>query len=288
MSTLFQKTQDFKVWRQGVKDQSIGFVPTMGNLHPGHLGLVEQSLKDNDITIVSIFVNPKQFGPNEDFERYPRTLAADIHALEQFKDDNKDLIIYAPESAADFYHNQFNSIISVKSFQDQLCGAKRPGHFDGVTTVVYKLFATTKPTRAYFGQKDYQQSLIIQKMVLDLEIPVDIILMPISREEDGLARSSRNQYLGPKERTTALKLSYAIKDLEKKVKKAKKDDIFHAVPAWIQEIKKNDSHFEYLEILDAEDLEAIRPQTKTVLIAGAYQLGATRLIDNILVPLNYA
>lgn len=262
--------------------ETVGVVPTMGNLHKGHLSLLKRSLNENSVSIITIFVNPKQFGPTEDFNSYPRTLEEDVQkikTLQEEVDAKKMVIIFAPNKAEDVFPKDFDTTISIGSkFQNILCGLSRPGHFDGVTTVVYRLFAITNPTQAYFGQKDYQQFRIIQKMCKDLSLQVKLNMLPISREESGLALSSRNRNLSSEEVKEATLLNKTLKSLKAEVANLDK----------CLEIKKaalEDKRFEYLEILDSETLEAPKDSTKTVLFSGAFKIGQTRLIDNYLVNL---
>lgn len=286
MIKLFNKVNEFCNYRKDLSDKSIGLVPTMGNLHSGHLSLIEESARENDITIVTIFVNPKQFGPNEDFDKYPRTLEQDIQNIESLS-IKKDILVLAPQSAMEIYPENFNTTISVSGLTSGLCGASRPGHFDGVTTVVYRLFNITTPTTAYFGQKDYQQQLIIKKMVKDLSLPVHIKTMPIVREDSGLAKSSRNQYLSDEQRTQALELSSTINRisdiLAKKTYLDATIDLNHVL-----EEKIRDQRWQYLEVLDSENLQEITPQTNSAVILGALMVGETRLIDNQVTKIQYA
>jgi len=289
MIKVIKKLSEFESYRKNIEHNSIGLVPTMGNLHEGHISLVENSLEENQVTIVTIFVNPKQFGPNEDFDKYPRTLEEDIKKLEAATDNqsNKELVLFAPKSANDIYPDGFSTTISLGSFTDKLCGKSRPGHFDGVTTVVYRLFAISRASNAYFGQKDYQQFLTIKKMVDDLSYPIRLNMVEIKREESGLALSSRNQYLSTEQKELALHLNKTLRRIEKEL----------IVNTWIEacsEINKiqesiiNDDSWEYLEILDANNLNNVDQSTSRVVLLGAYHLGSTRLIDNLLVDINYA
>ncbi|GAE89106.1 pantoate-beta-alanine ligase [Acetivibrio straminisolvens JCM 21531] len=194
--------------------RTIGFVPTMGYLHEGHLSLVNMSLQNNDYTIMSIFVNPTQFGPNEDFDRYPRDMERDLKLAESAGVD----VVFAP-SVKEMYPDGYNTYVNVEGITEVLCGKSRPGHFRGVTTIVAKLFNIVEPHRAYFGQKDAQQVAVIKKMVRDLNMNIEIITCPIVREEDGLAMSSRNVYLSPEERKSALILSKSLMESEELIKK---------------------------------------------------------------------
>lgn len=276
MSTLLKTVSELEAFRQGISTkQSVGLVPTMGNLHQGHASLIKRSIAENDLTIVTIFVNPKQFGPGEDFESYPRTLAADQELIDSL---GGNVALFAPASPNEIYPEGFSTLISVNGPLTQvLCGVGRPGHFEGVTTVVYQLFALTKPRRAYFGQKDYQQLQVIKRMTKDLRLGVEIIPMPIARTAQGLALSSRNQYLSESEQTQALELSSALKAL----KSTWLEKGAEAAINLRQEIFKSQNSWDYLEILDGEDLTPPKKSSKIILFAGARFFGRARLIDNL-------
>lgn len=277
---LFTKKSDYhSFYDQNLSDSKVGLVPTMGNLHRGHLNLVEQSLKENDYTLVTIFVNPKQFGPSEDFEKYPRTLEQDLTQLKKLaKSDN--LLVFSPESIQEIYPTGFSTEIEVNGLSNCLCGRHRPGHFKGVTTVVYQLFKLAKATRAYFGQKDYQQFKIIEKMVNDLQIPINLTMVAIAREKSGLALSSRNQYMSAEEKLEASLINKTLHQLAQTYSKDPKLAL-----TMRQEFLFQDNRWQYLEILDVESLEPPHLQTKEVVVAGAFFMGDTRLIDNIIVRL---
>ncbi|EQC52385.1 pantoate--beta-alanine ligase [Bacteriovorax sp. DB6_IX] len=279
---------DLMQWHQD-NALEIGLVPTMGNLHAGHISLVKASLAQNPVTIVTIFVNPKQFGPNEDFDSYPRTLEADCELLKEAlaEFENKQLIVYSPKSNDEIYPKGFQTAISVGSMTEKLCGADRPGHFDGVTTVVYRLFKISRANRAYFGQKDFQQVQVIRRMIKDLDLEIDLEMLPISRDNDGLARSSRNQYLSEDERAQALTLPRTL-DLMTKILSENSWLNSGVELNKIIETTLVDSRWKYLEILDANLLEEVNENTSEVVIAGAFKVGKTRLIDNRLVKINYA
>ena len=282
MIKLFTNRKDFDYFRNALTTESIGLVPTMGNLHKGHISLLEKAIEENDVAIVTIYVNPKQFGPNEDFDKYPRTLDDDIakiSAVALLLDKKKEIVVYAPNSDEGIYPEGFSTNISMGPMTQKLEGAVRPTHFDGVTTVVYRLFAITKAHQAYFGQKDVQQCLIIKKMVHDLEIPIKINIMPIIRNSEGLALSSRNQYLSESERTEALVLPHTLQKVEKLIR-TKQD-----YKTFAQEAKANDKKWDYLEILDSQNLEAPTDKTREVVIVAAYRMNSARLLDNILVSL---
>ncbi|KAF2956602.1 pantoate--beta-alanine ligase [Marinitoga sp. 38H-ov] len=257
--------------------KTIGFVPTMGYLHKGHLSLVEQARKDNDIVVVSIFVNPTQFGPNEDFDRYPRDLNRDLELLKPYNVD----YIFNPE-VEEIYAKNYSTYVEETKLTKVLCGKSRPGHFKGVTTIVNKLFNIVRPTKAYFGQKDAQQFRVLRKMVDDLNMDVEMIEMPIIREEDGLAMSSRNIYLNSEERKQALALSKSLKKAkelyengERDTKKIKEEmkRVFDKNPL----VK-----IDYIEIVDEYNLENVDIIEKKVLVAVAAFVGKARLIDNII------
>ncbi|WP_029521219.1 pantoate--beta-alanine ligase [Persephonella sp. IF05-L8] len=257
--------------------KSIGFVPTMGYLHEGHISLMRCSKKDNDITVVSIFVNPIQFGVNEDLDRYPRDLERD---LEICKKEGVDYVFHP--SVEEMYPEDFSTYVIVEGLTEGLCGAYRPGHFKGVTTVVNKLFNIVQPDRAYFGEKDYQQLKVIQKMVKDLNMNVQVIGCPIVREPDGLAMSSRNKYLSPEERKAALSLSKALfkakemfKSGETDINKIRKE--MEKIILSHPEVKE----IQYIEFIDAETLKPKERLEKGSIIALAVFVGNTRLIDNI-------
>lgn len=280
MIKLFNNRKDFDYFRNSLTTQTIGLVPTMGNLHKGHISLLEKAISENDVAIVTIYVNPKQFGPNEDFDKYPRTLdddVAKISAVALLLDKKKEIVVYAPNSDEGIYPEGFTSNISVGAMTQKFEGAVRPTHFDGVTTVVYRLFAITRAHQAYFGQKDVQQCLIIKKMVHDLEIPIKINIMPIIRNAEGLALSSRNQYLSDAERTEALELPKTLQIIEKLIK-TKQD-----YKSFVSEKIAKDKRWDYLEVLDASNLENPSDKTKELVIVAAYRMNSARLLDNILV-----
>ena len=272
MIRLVDNIGSLKSWRSPLQNKSIGFVPTMGNLHQGHLSLVKKSLQENQQTIVSIFVNPLQFDANEDFDRYPRTLEKDLESLKSLS-SAQSLSVFAPHQ---FYSPNFATVVKVKNpLTEKLCGRSRPHHFSGVTTVVYLLFSLIRPSRAYFGQKDYQQFKVIEKMTTDLNLPVQLEMLPTVRDANGLALSSRNQYLSPPEYDKALILNKSLKLIASSL--ATGDD-------WRTLATRHP--WDYLEVLDAANLEAISPHTKQIFIAGALKIGNIRLIDNIIVNNN--
>ncbi|WP_456383686.1 pantoate--beta-alanine ligase [Persephonella sp.] len=257
--------------------KSIGFVPTMGYLHEGHVSLIRCSRKDNDITVVSIFVNPIQFGKNEDLDRYPRDLDRDIEIC---KREGVDYLFYP--DVRQMYPEGYSTYVVVEGLTEGLCGAFRPGHFKGVTTVVMKLFNIVQPDRAYFGKKDYQQYVVIKKMVEDLNMDVQIIGCPIIREEDGLAMSSRNKYLSPEERESALSLSRALFTAKEIFEKGETDP--EKIKQKMRQIIQSYPHvrdIQYIEIVDPKTLQPKKRVEKGDVIALAVYVGDTRLIDNI-------
>lgn len=259
--------------------KTIGLVPTMGYLHEGHLALVEQARQQCDVVVVSIFVNPMQFGVGEDFETYPRDLSRDVAMLEDLGAD----ALFAP-SIAEMYPLGYNTFVEVGGdITARLCGASRPGHFKGVATVVSKLFNICVPDQAYFGQKDAQQVMVLEKMVRELNIPLEIVRVPIVREEDGLAKSSRNVYLDTEQRRQALVLSKALQEAERMIIQGERDvarlkGIMRAVIA-----ASPQAVIDYVEIYDATDLGDVEQVDRKVLMALAVKFGSTRLIDNLLV-----
>lgn len=259
-----------------IRGQTIGFVPTMGYLHRGHLSLVEQSKKENDVTVVSIFVNPTQFGPGEDFDRYPRDPETDERLLRELEVD----VVFYP-AVKEIYPEGYATYVEVEKWGNVLCGKSRPTHFRGVTTVVLKLLNIVSPTCAYFGRKDAQQAIIIKKMVKDLNLDVTIHTLPIVRDPDGLALSSRNAYLSAEERKAALSLSRALKKAKTKIDHGLRDAT--AIKELIQkEINKYPLvTIDYIEVVSLDALEKIKTITKdNTLAAGAIWVGKTRLIDN--------
>ena len=276
---LIRKIKDMKeiVKRLKKEGKTVGFVPTMGYLHEGHISLIRCSKKDNDITVVSIFVNPIQFGKNEDLDRYPRDLERDIEIC---KKEGVDYVFHP--SVGEMYPEGFSTYVQVEGITERLCGAFRPVHFRGVTTVVTKLFNIVQPDRAYFGEKDYQQLKVIQRMVKDLNMDVEVIGCPIIREEDGLALSSRNKYLTSEERKSALSISKALFKAKQMFENGEKDPV-----KIVDEMKKIISsqplvkEIQYIEIVDPETLTPKKRLEKGDVIAVAVFVGNTRLIDNI-------
>jgi pantoate--beta-alanine ligase len=255
----------------------VGLVPTMGALHEGHLSLVRAAREQCDSVIVSIFVNPLQFGPNEDLGKYPRTFERDCKLLEREKVD----IVFAP-SVDDMYPKNAVTYVMVEGMSEKLCGRSRPGHFRGVTTVVAKLFHIVEPELAFFGQKDAAQCAIIRRMVRDLNFPVEVVVCPIVRESDGLAMSSRNAYLSPQERKSALVLQRALGEVKKGFDQGERG-ASKLVGAGEQVLSQEPgARLDYLEIVDPDTLDSIEAIQETGLAAVAASVGNTRLIDNIL------
>lgn len=273
IKTIGELKDTLKPYRK--EGKSIGLVPTMGFLHKGHASLIKKAVEDNDIVVVSDFVNPIQFGPNEDLESYPRDINADSKLCEEIGAD----FIFNPEPS-EMYHDK-KAFVDIEGLSDNLCGAKRPGHFRGVCTVCTKLFNIVGPDRAYFGQKDAQQLSIIKKLVLDLNIPVEIIPVPIVREDDGLAMSSRNTYLSKEERNAALCLSKAIFTGEKM---AKDGASLEKVLEKMTEIIKTEklAKIDYISAVDLETIENVENFNQDTLVAIAVYIGKTRLIDNFI------
>lgn len=268
--------------RLRAEGKTIGLVPTMGYLHEGHLSLVRQSCADNDVTVVSIFVNPTQFGPDEDYEEYPRDPERDHQLLEEIGVE----LVFEP-TPEEMYAPNASTVVEVKgNLTRVLCGASRPTHFRGVTTVVAKLFNLVKPHRAYFGQKDAQQLIVIKRMVRDLNFDIEIVPMPIVREKDGLAMSSRNRYLSSEEREVALVLYRSLSLARKLIDEGERDadSVISQMRGLIEAVRSPRrgplAKIDYVEIVDAHNLEKLTKIKGDVLIALAVFIGNTRLIDN--------
>lgn len=273
-TTIEEVRKETGKWRQAGK--KIGFVPTMGALHEGHESLMKRSCSDNEITIVSIFVNPAQFGPGEDFESYPRNLD---HDLEVCKKHDIDLI-FAP-TVSELYPENYATFIEIGSVASVLEGASRPGHFRGVATIVTKLFNIVTPNKAYFGQKDAQQVAVIRTLVRDLNIPVSIVPCPIIREKDGLAKSSRNRYLSETERKQATILSQTLKIGRDLLRSGETDSSIVLQKMEMNFQNQTGVRLEYIKIADAEQLKEIAQIDRPAFILIAAYAGATRLIDNL-------
>jgi pantoate--beta-alanine ligase len=260
------------------KGRSIGFVPTMGALHAGHLSLVRRARRENDIAVVSIFVNPAQFGPGEDLKKYPRDLKKDAALCRK---EGVDIIFYPRPK--DMYPQGYKTYVHVEHLSRQLCGRFRPGHFRGVATVVKKLFNIIQPDVAYFGQKDAQQARIIQKMVEDLNVPLKVMVMPTVREKTGLALSSRNKYLTAHEKQDAAVLYQALELARRLIRQGSRDyqDIIKKMRGLIG--KKKNIRVQYISIVNLEDLLPVKSSAGKILIALAAHIGKTRLIDNIII-----
>ena len=264
-----------KEWKK--KGLTVGFVPTMGYLHEGHESLIKKAVEENDRVVVSIFVNPIQFGPKEDLESYPRNLERDTELCLNAGAD----LIFNPDKE-EMYFSDFCTIVNMNGLTENLCGKSRPIHFAGVCTVVSKLFNIVAPDRAYFGQKDAQQLAVIKRMVRDLSIDVEIVGCPIIREEDGLAKSSRNTYLSKEERIAATVLNKSLKLAKEALEKGEKssDNIINLIKNTI-DIEKL-AKVDYIQVVDALSMEDIQEINSSILVAIAIYIGKTRLIDNFI------
>lgn len=262
-----------KEWK--AKGLKVGFVPTMGYLHEGHESLIKKASEENDRVVVSIFVNPIQFGPKEDLSTYPRDLDRDSKVCKSAGAD----IIFHPENE-EMYFNDFSTFVDMNGLTDGLCGKSRPTHFRGVCTVVTKLFNIVAPDRAYFGEKDAQQLAVIKRMVRDLNIDVEIIGCPIVREKDGLAKSSRNTYLSVEERNAATILNKSLTVAKEKIKAGERNSA--AIIKLIEETINSEklAKIDYIEVVDSLSMEKVERIEKAVLVAIAVFIGKTRLIDN--------
>jgi pantoate--beta-alanine ligase len=258
--------------------KTVGLVPTMGALHIGHRRLIEQSVAENQFTVLSVFVNPTQFGPAEDFDRYPRQLDADLEVARAAGAD----LLFAPQPA-EMYAQDHSTWVDEEKLSEGLCGARRPGHFRGVATVCTKLFNIVRPDRAYFGQKDYQQLKLVERMVRDLDLPLEVRPVETVRDTAGLAVSSRNKYLPAEGRQAALAIRRALKQAAALVEGGQRSPrtVTEAVRSEI--VRDGKLRVEYIEIVDAETLEPIAPLAGHVVIAVAVYCDHTRLIDNIIV-----
>ncbi|WHY70227.1 pantoate--beta-alanine ligase [Fictibacillus enclensis] len=276
---IIKSIQEMSAYSQAqlAAGKSIGFVPTMGYLHEGHGALMDRARKENDCVVISIFVNPLQFGPNEDFERYPRDFARD----ENVAINNAVDVVFYPE-VHEMYPNNPSVVLHVKRRVQALCGKTREGHFDGVATVLSKLFHLVSPTRAYFGMKDAQQVAVVEGLITDLNYPMELVACPTVREEDGLAKSSRNVYLSPQERREApvlfrsLKLAAELLEKEKNITLVKEKMVEYVET-------ETSGNVDYFEILSYPELEEVPYSTQTMIIALAVQFENARLIDNLLI-----
>lgn len=265
-----------KLWRK--EGLTVGLVPTMGFLHEGHQSLIEKSVSQNDRTVVSVFVNPIQFGPNEDLEAYPRDLEHDKALVEKAGGN----LIFNPEPS-EMYPDHFTSFIDTTETTELLCGAVRPVHFRGVCTVVGKLFNIVCPDRAYFGQKDAQQLATVKRFVRDLDFGLEVVPCPIIREDDGLAKSSRNTYLNPEERQAALILSKSL-NLGKKAIEEGETDAQKVISIIRQNLETEPlARVDYVEVVDFENIQRVSTIQGETLVAIAVYVGKTRLIDNFIV-----
>lgn len=272
--TIQEVRQQVKTWHK--EGLTVGFVPTMGFLHEGHGSLIEKAHSENDKVVVSIFVNPIQFGPTEDLEKYPRDMDRDSKIVETCGGD----IIFNP-SPAEMYASDFSTFVDVDGLTEGLCGAKRPGHFQGVCTVVTKLFNIVPADRAYFGEKDAQQLAVIRRMVRDMNMDIEIVPCPIIREEDGLAKSSRNSYLNEEERKASTILNKSLLTAKEIISEGELKAKF--VKASIEGILESEplARIDYIEIVDSLTLKPVDKLHGAVLIALAAFIGKTRLIDNM-------
>lgn len=272
---IVDRIADMRKLRQELTEP-VGFVPTMGYLHEGHLSLVRRARAENPSLVVSIFVNPTQFGPQEDFHSYPRDSKRDLALLEKEGAD----VVFVP-SASEMYPPQFNSWVEVGKVTERLEGAARPGHFKGVTTICAKLFNIIQPTRAYFGQKDAQQAVVIRKMVTELNMNLEVVTLPTVREPSGLAMSSRNNYLNTRERQAALVLYQALTLAQKLWSQGEKDAdrLRQEMIGLIQ--KQPLANIDYVSIANTETLDELDTVRPPALVSLAVKIGRTRLIDNV-------
>ncbi len=275
MPRIMQETSKRHIF----KGKTIGFVPTMGALHEGHLSLIKRAESENDIVVVSIFVNPLQFGPGEDFHKYPRDLEKDMEKLRSSDVD----ILFVPDDK-NLYPEGFAIHITIEGLGERLCGAFRPGHFTGAATVVCKLFNIVKPTRAYFGQKDFQQTVVINRLAEDLNMDIEVVTCPTARESDGLAISSRNAYLHAGERAAATVLYKALSHSAEMIKSGAYglEEVKNTLAAMLK-AEPLVSDIQYAGIYEPETLVELKEFKKRNLVAAAIKIGATRLIDNVLV-----
>ncbi|MUG44652.1 pantoate--beta-alanine ligase [Paenibacillus woosongensis] len=280
------RAERFAAAKEG-RELQVGFVPTMGYLHEGHASLLRSARMDNDLVVLSIFVNPLQFGPNEDFDRYPRDRDKDMALAKREGVD----IVFLP-SVDEMYPQPTKTTVHVAELTDHLCGAARPGHFDGVTTVVSKLLNIVAPDRAYFGQKDAQQVAVITQMVQDLNMDVEIVPCPIVREDDGLALSSRNVYLSPEQRQAALVISRSLRLAEQMAREKESATAEDIVLELVRSIEAEPAAvIDYADIRRFPSLESVpnsmrvKDEDGKLLIAAAVKFGATRLIDNVILTM---
>lgn len=275
VKTIAEIRGNVKTWR--AEGLSVGFVPTMGYLHEGHQSLIQKAAEENDRVVVSIFVNPMQFGDKRDLETYPRDLKKDSAVCEAAGAD----LIFHPETE-EMYGKNFSTYVDMDELTDVLCGRSRPGHFRGVCTVVMKLFNIVKPDRAYFGQKDAQQVVVIKRMIRDLNMDIEIVACETVREADGLAKSSRNVHLNPEERKVAVVLHQALRAAEKKLAAGVTNplDIQRSIREKIS--AEASVKLDYAEVVDLETLKPVNRIEAPALVAAAVYIGKTRLIDNFI------
>jgi pantoate--beta-alanine ligase len=274
---VLHSAEELRFALEAYRAKSIGFVPTMGALHEGHASLIRRSAEENPCTVLSIFVNPTQFGPTEDFSRYPRTLEEDCRLAES----EGAAFVFAPD-LAEIYPPGWSTFIEVEKVAAPLCGKFRPGHFRGVATVVHRLFSLVAPSVAYFGQKDLQQCLVIQRMVRDLGLPVRIEICPTVRESDGLALSSRNRYLSPEERAKATVIYRALQAAEQSFRDGERSVAALMAEAGRELGKVPEFELQYAEIRSLPDLgEIARVEGQSAFVVAGF-LGKTRLIDNVI------
>ena len=275
VTTIKEVRENVKQWKK--EGQTVGFVPTMGYLHEGHGSLITKARENNDKVVVSIFVNPMQFGPTEDLDSYPRDLEKDSKYCESLGVD----LIFHPEPS-EMYHDDFSSYVDMSVLTEELCGLSRPVHFRGVCTVVNKLFNIVQPDRAYFGEKDAQQLAIIKHMVQDLNMDIEVVGCPIIREEDGLAKSSRNTYLSADERSAALVISRSLAEGRKMLESGEKDlkKVSDTIISLIE--KEPMAKIDYVKTVDADTIIPKEKASGRTLVAAAVYIGKTRLIDNFI------
>ncbi|MCX7918432.1 MAG: pantoate--beta-alanine ligase [bacterium] len=277
---IIKNIGEMQTWSNNVRkeNRTIGFVPTMGYFHEGHLNLMREARKQCDRVVVSIYVNPTQFGPQEDFTQYPRDLNHDISLAEPIGID----CLFIP-SDEQIYPEGYQTYVTVEQLSKRLCGKSRPGHFRGVATIVTKLLNIVQPDTLYLGQKDAQQAILLSKMVQDLNIPVKVVILPTTRECDGLAMSSRNKYLSDNERRQAVVLYQSLQLAQSIIKQGEKNAarIIQAMQQLIS--SQPDARIDYVSIVDPKTLDDVNVITEPVLIAIAVYIGKTRLIDNIII-----
>ncbi len=276
MRVISSTREMFRACREA--DRPLGLVPTMGALHSGHLSLVDHSRTNDATVVVSIFVNPTQFGPGEDFEQYPRDLEGDLELLRQHGVD----LVFAPD-VSDVYPEGFETTVDVGPLAERLEGAVRPGHFRGVATVVTKLFNITRPDRAYFGQKDGQQTVVIRKFARELDTGIDVVVLPTVRESDGLAMSSRNVRLSPEQRKAATAVYRALSAVQEAWGQGTTDaDTLRRIAKAVLEEEPLLAGIDYVSVAEADTLEELERVTRRAMVSTAVHLGSVRIIDNVI------